>query len=196
MKSSKQAVASRDTTQALFTQALSTQARRMNANGEPGPAPCLVEASWSVPRSIWAPADTTIQHWVDLAISAGTTADAELAEAEGLEIALLLTDAAEIQQLNRDYRQQDKPTNVLSFPMRSTIEDNRLLLGDLVICPAIVEAEALAQGKQVGAHFMHLVIHGVLHLLGYDHIDDADAAVMEALEIDLLAKLEVADPYR
>ena len=171
------------------------QALSMKANGEPGPAPCRVETNWSVPRSHWAPADKDIQRWADLAIAAGQPADPLLTSTQGLEIALLLTDAAAIQQLNRDYRQQDKPTNVLSFPMGSAIEDDCLLLGDLVMCPAVVEAEALAQGKQVTDHFMHLVIHGVLHLLGYDHIDAADAAIMEAMEIDLLARLNVGNPY-
>ena len=180
-------------------QALLMQALSMKANGEPGPAPgpapCRVETNWSVPRSHWAPADKDIQRWADLAIAAGQPADPLLTSTQGLEIALLLTDAAAIQQLNRDYRQQDKPTNVLSFPMGSAIEDDCLLLGDLVMCPAVVEAEALAQGKQVTDHFMHLVIHGVLHLLGYDHIDAADAAIMEAMEIDLLARLNVGNPY-
>ena len=171
------------------------QVLSMKANGEPGPAPCRVETNWSVPRSHWAPADKDIQRWADLAIAAGQPADPLLTSTQGLEIALLLTDAAAIQQLNRDYRQQDKPTNVLSFPMGSAIEDDCLLLGDLVMCPAVVEAEALAQGKQVTDHFMHLVIHGVLHLLGYDHIDAADAAIMEAMEIDLLARLNVGNPY-
>jgi probable rRNA maturation factor len=107
---------------------------------------------------------------------------------------MLFADIMAVQQLNRDYRQQDKPTNVLSFPARSLVEQ-QLLLGDLVICPDIVATEAESQGKPVAVHLTHLVIHGVLHLLGHDHIDDAQATLMESIEINLMASLGHHNPY-
>lgn len=114
-----------------------------------------------------------------------------------IELTLRIVDVAEIKQLNADYRKKDKPTNVLSFP--SEIPDDFLLnvkyLGDIVICAQVVLDEAGAQGKEPLAHWAHLTIHGVLHLLGYDHENDEDAAVMEAIEIELLGELGYPNPY-
>lgn len=106
------------------------------------------------------------------------------------EITLRLVDSAESQTLNRDFRGKDKPTNVLSFPMGEAD-----YLGDIVICAPVVAAEAVEQGKAARAHWAHMVVHGVLHLLGHDHIDDGEAATMEALERKLLARLGFPDPY-
>ena len=108
----------------------------------------------------------------------------------------LLVDEAEGRELNRTWRQKDYATNVLSFP--ADVPDELLdipLLGDLVICVAVVEREAAEQGKELEAHWAHLVIHGCLHLLGYDHIDDDEAEEMETLEQTLLAELGHPDPY-
>ncbi len=110
-------------------------------------------------------------------------------------VALRVVDKAESQQLNRDYRQQDKPTNVLSFPMQMAAEITRPILGDLAICAAVVAEEAAAQGKPLDAHWAHMLIHGLLHLQGYDHIADAEAEKMEALEREILAELGYPDPY-
>ncbi|WP_447528223.1 rRNA maturation RNase YbeY [Vreelandella sp. TE19] len=111
------------------------------------------------------------------------------------ELTIRLADPQESQALNRDYRGKDKPTNVLSFPFECPPGLELPLLGDLVICHEVVVNEALDQQKNLDHHYAHMVIHGTLHLLGYDHIDDDDAQVMEALERRLLAGLDIPDPY-
>lgn len=112
------------------------------------------------------------------------------------ELTIRLVDEAEGRELNKTWRHKDYATNVLSFP--ADVPDELLdipLLGDLVICAPVVTREAAEQGKSAPAHWAHLVIHGCLHLLGYDHIDDAEAEEMEALEQELLAELGHPDPY-
>lgn len=134
------------------------------------------------------PAEAQLRRWVELALRQ-RTADSELT--------IRLVDAEEGQELNRTYRHKDYATNVLSFP--AEVPDDLLdipLLGDLVICVPVVEREAREQNKALEAHWAHLVIHGCLHLLGYDHIDDEEAEEMEGLERQLLAELGYPDPYR
>lgn len=112
------------------------------------------------------------------------------------ELTIRLVDEAEGRELNNTWRHKDYATNVLSFP--ADVPDEMLdipLLGDLVICVPVVAREAAEQGKSLDAHWAHLVIHGCLHLLGYDHIDDDEAEEMEALEQTLLAELGYPDPY-
>ncbi|MCP1650959.1 rRNA maturation RNase YbeY [Pseudomonas nitroreducens] len=112
------------------------------------------------------------------------------------ELTIRLVDEAEGRELNKTWRHKDYATNVLSFP--ADVPDELLdipLLGDLVICAPVVTREAAEQGKSVQAHWAHLVIHGCLHLLGYDHIDDVEAEEMEGLERELLAELGHPDPY-
>lgn len=115
------------------------------------------------------------------------------------EIAIRIVDHDEGQQLNREYREKDYATNVLSFPsdLPDFLQDELevLPLGDLVICAPVVVREAAEQEKPLQQHWAHLVIHGVLHLLGYDHIHDADAEIMEALEVKILGQLGIANPY-
>lgn len=111
------------------------------------------------------------------------------------ELTVRFVDAEESQALNRDYRGRDKPTNVLSFPFEAPPGLALPLLGDLVICHPVVLAEAREQDKTTPDHYAHMVIHGTLHLLGHDHIDDAEAEIMEALEREILASLGIADPY-
>lgn len=111
------------------------------------------------------------------------------------ELTIRVVSQAESEALNHQYRGQAKPTNVLSFPCELPEEVDLPLLGDLVICAAVVETEALAQSKLLEAHWAHMVIHGTLHLLGYDHIADAEAEQMEALETQLLTGLGYAAPY-
>ncbi|WP_283788323.1 rRNA maturation RNase YbeY [Bermanella sp. WJH001] len=116
------------------------------------------------------------------------------------ELSIRLVDNEESQQLNSEYRGKDKPTNVLSFPFEippelADIEEIGHLIGDLVICVPVVAAEAHLQNKTFSDHFAHMVTHGCLHLLGYDHIKDEDAEIMENLERQILARLEIADPY-
>lgn len=114
-----------------------------------------------------------------------------------VEICFRIVGKEEIQELNRLYRKQDKPTNVLSFSpeIPSNIPQDVIYLGDIVLCADIIHEEALDQNKTIEAHWAHMVLHGILHLLGYDHVKDEDAIVMESLEIQLLGKLGVNNPY-
>jgi len=130
--------------------------------------------------------------WVAQALQG---AQYEVPEDMVTEMTLRLVDEAESQELNHSYRDKDKPTNVLSFPFEMPEGIPLALLGDLVICAPVVEREAAEQNKTVAAHWAHLVIHGTLHLLGYDHIEEQEAVVMEALEVQILASLGIADPY-
>ena len=126
-----------------------------------------------------------------------------LPEYANREISAVCLSPEEIQTLNRDYRHKDKPTNVLSFPYESfeafeQIEELNTLkppLGDILLCPAIIEQEALEQDKSFRDHFTHLLIHGTLHLQGFDHETPEDAARMEPLEIQLLQSLNIPNPY-
>ncbi|WP_028238690.1 rRNA maturation RNase YbeY [Stutzerimonas azotifigens] len=134
-----------------------------------------------------APDDDAFRRWCELALRQ-RRGDSELT--------IRLVDEAEGRELNRTWRHKDYATNVLSFP--AEVPEGILdipLLGDLVICVPVVEREAAEQGKALEAHWAHLVIHGCLHLLGYDHIDDDEAEEMEALERQLLAELGHPDPY-
>jgi probable rRNA maturation factor len=108
------------------------------------------------------------------------------------EVSILLAGDAQARQLNRDYRHKDKPTNVLSFPAGAEAAP---LLGDVVVAFGVTQREAASERKTLAAHLTHLVIHGVLHLLGYDHIEDRDAAVMERRESALMARMGLSDPY-
>lgn len=114
---------------------------------------------------------------------------------EESELTIRLVDEAESQQLNMTYRGKDKPTNVLSFPFEAPPEIELPLLGDLVICRQVVEREAQEQQKPLQAHWAHMVVHGCLHLLGYDHILDEEAEEMESLETEIMQNLGFADPY-
>jgi probable rRNA maturation factor len=132
----------------------------------------------------------------------GEAARAALAGAGGApaaaEISIVLGDDALLHALNKRWRSQDKPTNVLSFPAAPTTlpPDAPRLLGDVVLAFETVDAEAVAQGKPLAHHLRHLVVHGVLHLLGFDHEIASDAERMEALEVAVLATLDIPDPYR
>ena len=112
-----------------------------------------------------------------------------------VEVNIALLRRAEARRLNREFRGRDYATNVLSFPYEEMRGEHNRLLGDLAICPAVVAREAREQGKRVRDHFAHLVIHGTLHLIGFDHGDDAQAAKMETLERRLLAGFGIGDPY-
>ncbi len=112
-----------------------------------------------------------------------------------VELVIRIVDEPESQQLNRDYRGKDRPTNVLSFPFDAPPEVASPLLGDLVICAPVVIKEAQQQGKTELAHWAHMVVHGVLHLQGYDHQAEEQAESMEGLERAILQKLHFSDPY-
>jgi probable rRNA maturation factor len=138
------------------------------------------------------PAAEEFTRWSDVVIAASCDLKG------ALEISLRLVDEAEGRRLNKEYRDKDYATNVLSFPVQwpadMPIPEPRPL-GDIVICPTVVEKEAAEQNKSAAAHWAHLYIHGLLHLLGYDHETEADAAEMEALEIVSLQKLGISNPY-
>ncbi len=127
-----------------------------------------------------------IQCWVDAALD-----DYE----QDTEIVVRIVDEQESAELNQQYRHKSGPTNILSFPadLPEGIELN--LLGDLVICAPVLEQEALEQDKLLAHHWAHIIVHGVLHLLGYDHIDETEAELMENKEIAILNKLNINNPY-
>ncbi|MEW7865625.1 rRNA maturation RNase YbeY [Aeromonas diversa] len=132
------------------------------------------------------PSESDFQRWLD-----GTV----LGFQQEAEVTVRLVDEAESHELNLTYRGMDKPTNVLSFPFEAPPGIELPLLGDLVICRQVVEREATEQGKPLEAHWAHMVVHGSLHLLGYDHIEDDEAEEMEQLERDIMNELGYADPY-
>ena len=135
------------------------------------------------------PTLSQLTSWVDAALSRAAENKQES------EITIRIVDENESQSLNKQYRGKDKPTNVLSFPFEAPAQIELDLLGDLVICAPIVEKEAKEQEKPELAHWAHMVVHGTLHLLGYDHVDDKEADEMEALEVNILQSLGFNDPY-
>lgn len=121
-----------------------------------------------------------------------------------IEISVRLTTDGEVGLLNRRYRHKDTPTNVLSFPMiqpdlleavTQNSDDGEVLLGDIVLAHGVCAAEAAAKGVTIADHATHLIVHGTLHLLGYDHMTDQAAGAMEAIEVEALGRLGIADPY-
>jgi probable rRNA maturation factor len=133
----------------------------------------------------------TVDAWVTRAVDAASVPN-------DVEVSVRIVDEDEIRNLNRDYRDKDKATNVLSFPagpLAGLPDDAPALLGDIVICAGVVVTEAAVQGKTVAAHWAHMLVHGTLHLLGFDHEDDAEAAAMEALETRVLTAHGLPDPY-
>ena len=131
------------------------------------------------------PEPSLLQQWASAAYLNENTAVASV----------LVTDAAEIQELNKQYRDKDKATNVLSFPMQSPEEIDMHLLGDIVLCASVIKKESAEQSKTELSHWAHMVVHGMLHLQGYDHIENDEAETMEQLEINILKKLGFDNPY-
>ena len=132
------------------------------------------------------PTDAEFQSWVNAALAHTKSP---------FELTIRLVDNDEIQQLNLQYRHKDKPTNVLSFPFEVPEGIELNLLGDIIIAINVVEQEAIEQKKSLKDHWAHMVIHGCLHLLGYDHINDDEAEEMESLEINILKGLSITNPY-
>ena len=132
------------------------------------------------------PEAADFQRWVEAALTPYQTP---------FELTIRLVNMAESRQLNHQYRGKDKATNVLSFPFEVPDGIELDLLGDLIICVDVVEQEALEQNKKVNDHWAHMVVHGCLHLLGFDHIDDDEAEEMEALETKIITGLGLAAPY-
>lgn len=133
------------------------------------------------------PGEQQFQHWVDTVLTD---------QSQDSEIVIRLVDDAESAELNQTYRHKQGPTNILSFPFEAPEGVDMDLLGDLVICAPLIEREAAQQNKLPEHHWAHITIHGVLHLLGYDHVEENDAEEMEALEIKLLNMLNIANPYQ
>jgi len=132
------------------------------------------------------PDKAQIQCWVDLALE-----DHD----QDTEIVVRIVDVHESAQLNKQYRHKPGPTNILSFPADIPEGIGLNLLGDLVVCAPVLEREALEQHKPLAHHWAHIIIHGVLHLLGYDHLTEEDADLMENKEINILQKLNITNPY-
>jgi probable rRNA maturation factor len=165
----------------------------------------MLEVTAAVAAGNWDPA----VDWQRLAAQACAAAAAETPHA-GLgdmpfacEVSVRLTDDAEVQRLNGQYRGKPQPTNVLSFPMvqpdlldsLASTDDGEVLLGDIVLAEGVVAREAAAKAIPVADHARHLIVHGFLHLLGYDHEGDSEADAMEAIERTALARIGIADPY-
>ncbi len=142
-----------------------------------------VSATANAPR---LPSRAQFRAWAEAALASRRQAS---------ELTIRIVDETESAQLNQDYRGKDGPTNVLSFPFTAPSGITLPLIGDLVICAPVVVREAEQQHKEIAAHWAHMVIHGCLHLLGYDHETEAQAETMEALERQLLAAFGYADPY-
>jgi probable rRNA maturation factor len=134
-----------------------------------------------------------IETWVRRAVAAARVDD------RPAEVSVRIVNEDEIRNLNRDYRQRDYATNVLSFPagdIEGLPEDAAAALGDVVICAAVVANEAAEQDKALDDHWAHMLVHGTLHLIGFDHETEVEAAAMEALEVSILAASGVANPYQ
>lgn len=151
----------------------------------------LIDLQLALPESASLPTEAQITHWATAAVQGD----------ESVEICARIVDFDESQALNHDYRDKDKPTNVLSFPfdVPEHIELDQLgdvmPIGDLVLCAPVIEQEAREQGKTLEAHWAHMIVHGTLHLQGYDHIEDDEAEAMEQLEIRILGGLGFGNPY-
>jgi probable rRNA maturation factor len=137
-------------------------------------------------RGGWAPPTRDFRLWADAVLGR---------LAAGRELSVLLVGERRSRALNARYRGRDRSTNVLSFPAPPVAASNCGVLGDLVICPAVLRAEARAQEKDVRAHWAHMVVHGLLHLMGYDHERQSDAQRMERREVRVLRRLGIANPY-
>ena len=160
---------------------------RVPSPGSKVPSPVTIHLGYAVPRT-GLPASASFRRWVEAALHGAK-------RRKPAELAIRIVDTEEGRALNRDYRGKDYATNVLSFPAEWPPGVRLPLIGDLAICAPVVAREAAEQGKSVRDHWAHLTVHGVLHLLGHDHIEDAEAEAMEALETRILAGLGIANPY-
>jgi len=161
---------------------VSATAKARSATPQP-----VVAVSYAVPRA-GVPSTASFRQWVEAALHGAR-------RRKPAEVAIRIVDVKEGLALNRDYRGKDYATNVLSFPAELPSGVDLPLIGDLAICAPVVAREAAEQAKKPRDHWAHLTVHGTLHLLGYDHIEDAQAEAMESLEARILATLGIADPY-
>ena len=144
-----------------------------------------LQVQWAT-ESKKVPAKASLARYAEAAIAPGHS---------GAGLVIRIVDDAESRALNRQFRGIDEPTNVLSFPFAAPPRVRSKHIGDLVVCAPVVEREAAEQGKPLEAHWAHMVVHGVLHLLGHDHQTDGDAETMEGLEIAILGRLGFPNPY-
>ena len=148
-----------------------------------------------VQRAVEAlPTDEQFASWVTQTLLEPSVDRTQLS-GDNVELTIRIVDEKESAELNEQYRHKNGATNVLSFPFEAPAEVKLNLLGDLIICSKVVQQQADEQKKDELAHWAHMVVHGTLHLLGYDHMNDADAKVMEAKEIKILSQLGYPDPY-
>ncbi|WP_320827439.1 rRNA maturation RNase YbeY [Reinekea sp.] len=137
------------------------------------------------------PSEARLTKWLQAALTG---------HLESAEVSVRIVEASESQELNQQYRGINKPTNILSFPFELPpgvpAEEMNFLLGDLVVCATVVAQEAAQQNKDLQHHWAHMVIHGALHLLGFDHIESVEAEQMEQMEREILAGLDISDPYK
>lgn len=159
----------------------------------PSTLPLAVDVQLACLASEQAPSNEHFSHWITAALS-GAQYIPPYSDTP-IELCVRIVNRDESRDLNQCYRHKDYPTNVLSFPGELPAGIPEIYLGDLVICAPVVSEEARIQHKDEMAHWAHLTIHGTLHLLGYDHIEDIQAEQMEALETRILASLGIADPY-
>lgn len=146
----------------------------------------IIDLQMTCEQESGLPTAEQIEQWATAAVQP---------QSDEVEMTVRIVDEAESHALNLNYRGKDRPTNVLSFPFECPDEVELPLLGDLVICRQVVEREAQEQDKPLMAHWAHMVVHGSLHLLGYDHIEDDEAEEMESLETQIMTGLGFEDPY-
>ena len=139
-----------------------------------------------ISQSKQLPDQEQFQYWVDAVLKD---------ESQDAEVVIRIVDEAEMIQFNEQYRGKKGSTNILSFPFEAPEGVDNYLLGDMLVCAPVVEKEAQQQNKELEHHWAHMIVHGVLHLLGYDHVDDQDAEEMEALEIKILKTINIKNPY-
>lgn len=164
-----------------------------NAAGASAAAPISMPVEVQLATDTDTPDIAAIDSWATGALAAVPSAPERRPAADG-EVCVRVVDADESRMLNATYRGADQPTNVLSFPAGIDLPE-ALLWGDVVVCAPVVRREAAEQGKRYEDHFAHMVVHGVLHLFGYDHQTAAEADVMERLEQEILDRFGIGDPY-
>ncbi|WP_119328019.1 rRNA maturation RNase YbeY [Cysteiniphilum halobium] len=152
----------------------------------------MLEIDINNPNALYLPTEDKLKTWAENTL--------KFLKKYHAIISLQIVSADEMQHYNNNYRAKDKPTNILSFPFDAPPglpkdDETAYFLGDLIICPDVLQKEAKEQGKLLDAHWCHILIHGILHLVGYDHIDEKDALEMESIEIALLAELGIDNPY-
>ena len=141
-----------------------------------------------ISENIYVPGEQLVSSWIETALRV-------ISYDKPVQVSVCVVSRQEITTLNDKYRNMNKATNVLSFPYESMPGVELPLLGDIVVCAEVVNEEAQQQGKSLQQHWAHMIVHGTLHLLGYDHIRDTDAQQMESIEVKVLSNLEFSNPY-